>query len=112
MNELIHYALTHMPSPEGCLLILVGNVLAYVWNENAVLRHERRQEQQLLERESRGIELERKLYQDEYDQKKKRMNEQWVMIQEQSVQIYDLNQQVWELTIQLNAAKEMHLNLN
>ncbi len=112
MNDLLTQFLHPMPTIEEWLLFVMSSLFSFVAAHNTVLRRERRQEQRQLAYERRGIERERKLYLDEYNQKAKRVDEQWSMIQQQSNQIYDLNQQVFKLTIKLGAAKQIHLNLN
>lgn len=112
MNDLLAQFLHTMPTGEEWLLLVMSSLFSFVAARNTVLRRERRHQQRQLAYERRGIELERKLYQDEYERKAKRADEQWAMIQQQANQIYDLHQQVFKLTVELGAAKQIHHNLN
>lgn len=69
MTDFLTNLLHTMPSAEQWLLFLMTNWLAYLAARNTVLRRERRQQEQLVAQELRGIELERALYLDSYRQK-------------------------------------------
>lgn len=100
MHEFLTYFLSHMPSPEKWVGFLLVNIVAYVAAKNTVLRRERQLEKKAYAQRLEQLKTERREYQQEQEHLVK---EQWAIIQRQSHQLD-------ELTNQIKALKQVHLN--
>lgn len=92
-----------MPSKEEWVAFLLVNIVAYVAARNTVLRRERQLEKKAYAEEIEQLETERKIYVQRQQEQEQLVKEQWAMIQRQANQLE-------ELTNQLHALKQVHLN--
>lgn len=103
MHQFWTYFLNHMPSHDKWVAFLLVNIIAYVAARNTVLRRERQLEKKAYIEQLERLEAERREYIQAQQEQQQLVKEQWVMIQRQANQLQ-------ELTNQLNAVKQVHLN--
>ena len=103
MHEFWIYFLSHMPSTDQWMAFLLVNIVAYVAARNTVLRREQQIEKKAYAQQLERLEAERKGYIQAQQEQEQLLKEQWAMIQRQTHQLE-------ELTDQLHAVKQLHLN--
>ena len=103
MHEFWTYFLSHMPSTDKWMAFLLVNIVAYVTARNTVLRREQQIEKKAYIEQLERLEAERRGYIQAQQEQEQLLKEQWAMIQQQTHQLE-------ELTDQLHAVKQLHLN--
>lgn len=103
MRDFLTYFLSHMPSHQEWIAFLLVNIVAYVAARNTVLRRERQADKKAYAQQLERLETERSRYRQSQQKQQLLVDQQWAMIQQQAQQIQDL-------THQLKAVKQLHLN--
>ena len=103
MHEFLTYFLSHMPSHDKWVAFLLVPIVAYLAARNTALRQGQQIEKKTFAEQVERLEAERSGYIQSLQEQEQLLKEQWAMIQRQA-------HQLGELTNQLHAVKQVHLN--
>jgi hypothetical protein len=103
MHEFLTYFLSHIPAYDNWVAFLLVNTVAYLAARNTVVRQQRQLEKKVYTQQLERLEADRLVHIQWQHEQQQLLKEQRAMIQRQANQLH-------ELTQQLDAVKQLHLN--